>query len=234
MRRRRGFTLVELVAALTLFALLAAIAFGIMGSATHAAASGERLADSVERVRVAHEFLRRQLAYALPLAFANDPASGAPVIFKGTEREIHFVAQMPGHLGEGGPRRQMLSLERDGRDVLLLFRHLPLHPAEEGVRIEETEPVVLLTGIRSGGFRYRGIESSAEPGAWREDWEEGAQPPVWVEIELELDPEVHRVAWPTLVVALQIDGVPGGAFLFGPGPGGIDFGPRPPGAGGRP
>lgn len=234
MIRTRGFTLVELVAALTLFALLTAIAFGIMGSATRAAASGERLADSVERVRVAQEFLRRQIALALPLAFASDPASGAPVIFEGDSRELRFVAQMPGHLGEGGPRRQLIRLERDGRAMALVFRHLPLHPAEEDSRIEDTEPVVLLAGIRDGGFRYRGLDGAAEPGEWRDRWEESAQPPVWVELQLELDPEVHRTIWPPLLVALQIDGVPGGAFLFGPGPGGVDFGPRPPiGGGGR-
>lgn len=232
MRRTGGFTLIELVAALTLFALLAAIAFGIMGSATRAAAGGERLAESVERVRVAQEFLRRQLAFALPLAFASDPASGTPVIFEGEERGLSFVAQMPGHLGEGGPRRQRITLERDGRAWALVFRHLPLHPAEEGARIEEVEPVVLLAGIRDGRFRYRGVEAAGEPGDWRDRWEETTQPPVWVEVLLELDPEAHRVRWPELVVALQVDGVPGGAFLFGPAPGGVDFGPRPPGGGG--
>ncbi len=234
MRRTGGFTLIELVAALTLFALLAAIAFGVMGSAIRAAGGGERLAESVERVRVAQEFVRRQLALALPLAFASDPTTGAPVIFEGGEREVRFVAQMPGHLGEGGPRQQMIALERDGRFLALVFRHLPLHPAEEESRIEDVEPVVLLAGIREGRFRYRALDGAAEPGEWRDRWEETAQPPVWVGLELELATQEHRAAWPDLVVALQVDGVPGGAFLFAPSGSGIDFGPRPIGGGGGP
>ncbi|MDW8478927.1 MAG: prepilin-type N-terminal cleavage/methylation domain-containing protein [Xanthomonadales bacterium] len=226
----RGFTLVELVAALTLFALLAAIAFGTMGGAVRAAAGGERLAAASERVRVTQQFLRRQIGFALPLPFAADAATGSPIVFRGDREAMEFVAQMPGHLGEGGPRRQRLALERVGRGLALTFRFMPLTPLDPSKEIEDEEPVVLLAGLRGGRFRYRGLDDGLEPGEWSEEWQDHARPPLWVAVELELAEE-EPVSWPELVVALQVDGVVGGLFLFGPSPGGVDFGPRPGGGG---
>jgi general secretion pathway protein J len=224
---QRGFTMVEILVAMVLLALLLATAYGTLGGATRAAAGGEALVEEVNRVRVTQELLRMQLSRALPLAFEFDEADGMPRLFEGESSRVRFVAQMPGHLGEGGPQVQLVELARGERGLDLVFRHQPLHPIDEGSVIEDHEGIVLLSGLRSGAFRFRGYDETGELDDWQDSWETASVPPLLVELDLELA-EDSRVTWPTLQVALMVDSVPGGAFLpvpraepdFGPPPGG--------------
>lgn len=226
MRRTAGFTLVEILVALVLLALLMATAFGTLGGATRAAAAGEALVEEINRIRVTQELLRMQLSRALPLALDFDERDGLPILFEGESERLRFVAQMPGHLGEGGPQVQLVELI-DGRDGLeLVFKHSPMQPIDEGANAEDSEGVVLLSGLRSGAFRFRGYDEEGEVGEWQDAWETPNVPPLMVELDLELA-EDSRVTWPLLQVALLVDSVPGGAALSAPRPPGQDFGPRP-------
>jgi general secretion pathway protein J len=224
-RPAAGFTMVEILAAMVLLAVLLATAYGTLGGATRAAAGGEALIEETNRIRVTQELLRMQWSRALPLAFEFDESEGLPRLFEGDAEHVRFVAQMPGHLGEGGPQVQLVELTR-GRDGLdLVFKHLPLHPIDEGQLADDVEGVVLLRGLRSGAFRFRGYDEEGELGEWLDAWDTPHLPPLMVELDLELA-EDSRVSWPLLQVALLVDSVPGGAFLAAPS-GGPDFGPRP-------
>ena len=70
-RAARGFTLVELLLATVLLALLVAGAWSGIRTATRAASSGEELIERTNRVRVAQEFLRRELTQSLALAYVD-------------------------------------------------------------------------------------------------------------------------------------------------------------------
>ncbi len=227
----RGFTLVEILVAIVLLALLLATAYGTLAGATRAAAGGEKLVEEINRIRVTQELLRMQWSRALPLPFDFDETEGTPRLFEGDAEHVRFVAQMPGHLGEGGPQVQLVELTsgRDGLD--LVFKHHPLHPTDEGSVADDSEGVLLLSGLREGAFRFRGYDDQGELGEWQDTWETPGIPPLMVELDLELG-EASRVTWPLLQVALLVDSVPGGSILPTRPPGGADFGPSP--AAGRP
>ena len=111
-RAARGFTLVELLLATVLLALLVAGAWSGIRTATRAASSGEELIERTNRVRVAQEFLRRELTQSLALAYEEEVGTGQRLMFGGERDQLTFVAPMPGYLGRGGPYVQQLSFVR--------------------------------------------------------------------------------------------------------------------------
>ncbi len=67
-----GFTLVELLLALTLMSMLLALAYGGLRAATRATDRGQTILEDSSRIRMAHQFVRKQLNQVLPLAFAQE------------------------------------------------------------------------------------------------------------------------------------------------------------------
>lgn len=68
----RGFTLIEVMLAILLLAVLLAAAFGGIRSAVKGMHSGEDLMDRTNRLRVAQEFIRHQVSRILPLPFGQE------------------------------------------------------------------------------------------------------------------------------------------------------------------
>jgi general secretion pathway protein J len=192
-----GFTLIEVVLAMILVGLIMAIAVGGIRMSRKAAESGERRVESTNSIRVTQEFLRKQFSRALPLAFATDRTEGRNYVFEGDDREITFVAPMPGYLSSGGPYVQMLSIERGE----LRFQHRMLISDEKD---DEAEPVVLLDRIRRGLFEYRGIDDQGQLSDWQDDWEDPSRTPMMVRVTLEFERN-SGLTWPTLDVPLLID-----------------------------
>ncbi|MBX3725769.1 MAG: prepilin-type N-terminal cleavage/methylation domain-containing protein [Xanthomonadales bacterium] len=195
-RRSRGFTLIEVVLAMILVAMIMAIAVGAIRMSRKAAERGEQRIEAVNSIRVTQEFVRRQLSRSVPLAFAADRREGRNHVFAGKEREITFVAPMPGYLSSGGPYVQSLSIER-GR---LVFNHRLLLGDED----DAAEPVFLLDRIRRGRFEFRGIDERGRLGDWRDDWEDPSRTPMMVRLSIDFDRD-SGLTWPVLEVPLLID-----------------------------
>jgi general secretion pathway protein J len=203
--RARGFSLIEVLLASVLLALLMAGAFAGVRTATRAVDSGEALIDRTNRIRVAQEFVRRQFGQALYAPFASDRGSGERIVFEGERDAVRFVSAMPGYLGHGGPYVQQLSFEREGGERRLLFRHAILNGYDgDDAAVGEGEPVLLLGGIREARFEYRALDDQGELEDWRDDWDKRARAPVMVRVLIEFEPET-RMRWPELVVPLVLD-----------------------------
>ncbi len=201
----RGFTLIELLLAISLLALLFAMAYAGLRGGVKAADAGEALIDRTNRVRVAQEFLRHQLSRLLPLAIEQDTSTGEVTVFEGERSRIRYVGPMPGYLGSGGPYVQELELIRDGRNRQLVFRHWLLNGFDpDQARRDEVLPVRLLDGIRRGGFEFRTVDDSGEISNWEGTWENETQTPLMIRLELEMA-DGSRLVWPTLDVAMAVD-----------------------------
>ena len=197
MKRQRGFTLVEVVIATSLLALALAIAFGTLRSASRATARAEASAQREERLRAAQNFLRTQLASALPVPFEFDAESGAATFLRATPGKLEYVGTMPGYLARGGAYLQTLELVRGSEGQQLRFQMQQL--TSDGAAEAEREPVVLLDGIAEGSFEVRTIDESGKPGRWQDKWEVSAQLPPQVRVRLRFRDE--RRHWPDLLVA---------------------------------
>jgi len=219
---QRGFTLLEVLIAITLLALLVALAYSTLRASVRAMRSGEALIERTNRLRTVQEFLRRQLSHAMPLPFERMEDTGENRLFMMDGDTLRFVAPMPGHLSRGGPHVQWLTLDGDA----LLFDHAqlngydPEHPKANNKR----EPVVLLDGIRDAGFEFRELDpETGELGEWESSWDDPQRLPLLVRLDVEFEEE-SRLHWPQLEIPLLVaTGVPG-MFGFGAPPR-ADFGP---------
>ena len=204
---RNGFTLIEVLLALTLLALLMAGAFASIHASTRAVDSGEKLIDRTNKLRVAQEFLRRELSQAQALVIEQDPTTGETVLFEGDAETLRFVAPMPGYLGRGGPYVQQLSFEQQDGDLRLLFRHA-MHNGydadEEPLEDPELVPVVLLEHIARARFEYRALDDTGKLDDWKDEWDKRGRMPLLVRISIEFEEHANQ-AWPEMVVPLMID-----------------------------
>lgn len=200
---QRGFTLLEILVALTLLALLVAIAFGTLRTAVKAARSGEALIERTDRMRVAQEFLRRQLSHAMPLVFERIEDSGENRVFIADRDELRFVAPMPGYLSRGGPHVQWLALVDDGQGMRLEFDHAQLngYDPDNPKGDSRRPPVVLLEGFSRGQFEFRALDEQGELGDWSSSWDDSQQLPLLVRLVVEYDRD-SRHRWPALEIAL--------------------------------
>lgn len=209
-RRSGGFTLLEVMLATLLLAMLLAGTFGAVRTATRATQAGEAAVDRINRMRVAQEFLRHQLSRIMPLGFDRDDSTGVNFVFEGDEKSMRYVAPMPGYLSKGGPYVQSLELERDGRGLALAFSSTMLNGYDpRDVRSKRGnkdggEPVVLLNQIRRAKFEYRGFDEEGKLDKWTDRWKDQGLTPVMIRIVVEME-DAARIDFPAMEVAMVLD-----------------------------
>lgn len=206
--RARGFTLVELLLAVTLLSILLALTYGGMHAATRAADRGQQILEESGRLRMAHQFVRKQLNQAIPLAFNQTEGEALdtpdPEVFLGSADYIRFVGPMPGYLGFGGPQVQELALVPGDDGLELQLTHALVQGFEES-RLGELEPITLLDRIDRAEFQFLARDEEGELVPWTNTWEDPATLPVAVALDIEFE-EGTYTAWPLLVAAIKVDG----------------------------
>lgn len=217
-RRNAGFTLLEILVAVTLLALLIMLAMGSLRTAVRATRSGEALVERTDRTRVAQEFLRRQISHAMPLAFERMEDAGENRVFVADRDSLRFVAPMPGYLSRGGPHVQWLTFERDYDGMKLLFDHAQLngYDPDNPKGKSRRQPVVLLSGFRDAEFEYRALDEDGELGDWERDWDDSQRLPLMVRLKIEYDRDAPD-RWPDLEIPILTATAATG--LFNPGRG---------------
>lgn len=203
-RRQGGFTLLEVLAALVLLALLMVGIYAGIRTATATVRAGSAAIERNEQVATAQQFLRRELSQALAQTIARG-ADGSSTVFTGGARDMRYVAPLPGYLGQLGPQWQRLQLVDDGAGGLRLVLSLALLPPDGQAPVPLGEPQVLVDGIAAGGFSYSGVDASGRPVGWTPDWPDGRQLPSLVRVELRLR---GQAGWPELLIPLRITSAP--------------------------
>ena len=198
--RISGFTLIEVLIALSLMAFGLALTFGALRGATGSSERAAETAQRDERLRAVHGFLRRQLSMALPIAFEFDQSSGEATLFRASSNKIEFVANMPGYLSRGGPYLQTLSIVHGEHGLQLQFGSQLL--TTEGPIKDERPPEVLLDGLSEAEFSFRGLDENAHPGNWRSSWAQTTQLPPLIRLQVRFDDPRKR--WPDFVVPLRL------------------------------
>jgi general secretion pathway protein J len=204
-RTAGGFTLLEVMLAIVLLALLLAGTWGAIRTTVRAMHSGEDAIDRTNRLRVAEEFMRRQVSRILPLAFGQDESTGTNYVFEGSGDSMRFVAPMPGYLSKGGPYVQTLKLvgSRSGGKELV-FTDSMLNGFDIEEQKASMEPAVLLDQIQDGRFEYRTLDDQGELTDWSDQWDDPSVTPVMVRISIVMRPEA-RVVFPAMEIPLMLD-----------------------------
>jgi len=209
MKRAAGFTLLEILAALVLLALLLVGVYSGIASASRSVRSGTAVIERVDQMRSAQQFLRRELAQSVAAPIARTDR-GEPIFFQGSAHEMRYVAPLPGYLGKLGAQLQQLQLVDDGQGGLRLELRLALLPPDGQPPRPLGEPQVLFDHIRQGSFSYRGVDLQGEALPWANTWTIGQALPMLVRIELQ--PQ-GRDSWPRLDIPLRVEPIQGIGLL---------------------
>lgn len=202
-QRQSGFTLVEVMLAIALVSVIMALAYGGLRTSTRATDSGEALIEETNRLRVTHQFVRRQLSLAQPLIIEEGDEEGLQIRFMGDRDFVRFVAPMPGYLSYGGAYVQQFSLERGRNGMELVFYYAMLNGYEPG-EIEMFDGIVLMDGLREGSFLYLSLDEDEQSTFWADYWEETDRLPLAVVFEADLDRD-SGLAWPDLYAEVMTD-----------------------------
>ena len=202
-KRVGGFSMVELLLAITLLSMLLALAYGGLRASARATEKGQVILDDSNRIRMAHRFVRQQLTQLLPLAFEEGEGEEPRVVFQGEARRIRYVAPMPGYLGHGGPQVQELEIVQGEEGLELVLSHALLQGFEEEF-LYMREPVLLLDKIEQAEFQFLGRDESGEITAWSGTWDREFELPAAVSLEVAFVEDVY-IEWPLFTTSVRVD-----------------------------
>ncbi|NUP99524.1 MAG: type II secretion system protein [Armatimonadetes bacterium] len=212
---RRGFTLVELLVALTMLTFILSGVYGVFESASRSIRTAEEQGELTQTARVILSDLRRDLGSVYPMRVtvaeedlaSSDLPEGGAVTFAGEDNEDE----------EGRPRDNLRfttvvadasrSGAADVAEVIYLIdvdeltpergliRRRNDHPglavdAEQQIRTEEVSPLATSFNVRYwAGDRLSASEEESTADGWVELWSDPALLPAAVEVELGLTPD---------------------------------------------
>ncbi|MGH8214517.1 MAG: prepilin-type N-terminal cleavage/methylation domain-containing protein [Rhodanobacteraceae bacterium] len=183
-RFSKGFTLLEILLALALLALVMLGVWSALAGAARITHSADALMARSESVHTAQQFLRRYLAAAGMHPWVTEAGAGTRArVFAGDATSMQYVAPLPMQSGHAGLYLQSLQIEKqDGGGMTLWLAYQP-YLANVPAR---GEPVrhKLLTDLDGGNFQYLGGGAFGKPAGWRNDWTDANGLPLAVRILL--------------------------------------------------
>ena len=196
----RGFTLLELIIALVLMALLSGVLFGSISLAGRSTDAGEAKAGAAASMRLAQQFLRTNLEAQHPLRMRK--MLDWPLLFTGAGDELRYAARLPARVAGGGIWYYRLAVKSDDpRSPLVLERTIPDLAADALPDFANAERSVLAEGIASLKIGYFGRAADAAPSvapSWRDQWNDTQRLPLLIRIDVV---PKSGPPWPTLYVA---------------------------------
>ena len=175
-----GFTLVEMLVALTLFALLSVFLFGGLRFGNRAVSLGSDVMERASALALAEGFLRQQLAAAQPLPMQSSDTQ--PIIsFTGSPDTVEFVTLPPAYLAHGGFHWLRLAVE-DGR---LVVRWEPVQAPDDDVpAADHGGASTLLEGVQGIKLSYFGALGDDRAPDWHDRWEDATMLPALVRLRI--------------------------------------------------
>lgn len=222
-RRRQGFTLVELLIALFLIAVITLLLFSGLRLGARAWEGVEAASERIADLRVARNFIEGALRHALARSLVVD---GREVqVFAGDTESLELVAPLSEHVGIPGLYLLRLGLEEGGEYPRLVLARWLLHPEvleggddyppweplqDAGTLFDDSSPLdrdvatgaygrtVLLPEVEAFELGYFGVAAGEQEPAWYEEWLEQRRMPLQVRLVL----TTPRQGWPASVIEL--------------------------------
>lgn len=196
----RGFTLIEMLVALTLFALLSVMLLGGLRFGTRATSAGTAQQEWSAEIATTANFLRNQLADAQPIDISGNTAQPA-IAFDGSADSVEFVGLPPAHLALGGLHKFTITVEKNDagvRQLVVIWRLI----RSDGTTTTLSDPhrSVLLDRVAAVEFSYFGGSTSDETPDWHDSWNEMPQLPLLIRLRIAFADGKHA---PDLIVALR-------------------------------
>lgn len=162
-----GFTLIEVVLALTIFALLGAILYGAFALGQRAVDKSQASAARTQKQRSVADLLGSYIRSAYP--YRNSPQDQA-VFFEGTSEALAFVSAYSHGLGGRGMAK--ITIHADGSDTkaaLQLEEITPVRLDSDEGPTGQTHRLTLEHEIE--GIRIAYLDGDSDSETWEERWD---------------------------------------------------------------
>ncbi|CAH1191098.1 Type II secretion system protein J [Candidatus Nitrotoga sp. BS] len=198
--RLAGFTLLELLIAMSLLGLILALLFGGMRLGARSWDAGEMHAENSTHLALLQGFLRRELSQVTPFHWKKK--ADMNLAFIGEPDNIKMVAPIAVRLGAGGLFLISLELAQDNDfGQLVMKRAIPVADSVDFTALENVEKIVLAEHVQEVSFAYFGAETKDAEPQWQDQWgNKDSQQHLPYLIRVRVKFSNGRV-WPDLVVA---------------------------------
>ncbi|HEY2069686.1 MAG TPA: prepilin-type N-terminal cleavage/methylation domain-containing protein [Rhizomicrobium sp.] len=188
-----GFTLMELLIAMTLLALLSLVLFGGFRFGTRAWDRSESASAGGNEIRRAQDFIAHALTGAYP-ELQNADLHNPHIFFDGRPQQVTFLTED----SQNGGLSVMLLARQGNNLVLSETPELARDPARQ------TRQRRLLTDVADFSLAYFGAARKNEPPRWYPAWRNTERLPELVRVHASLSR--RGPSWTDLVVAPRIAG----------------------------
>ena len=166
--RAAGFTLVEVVLALTIFALMGAILYGAFSLSHRAVEKSQASAMQNQKQRSVADLLGSYIRSTFPY---RESVQETTAFFQGEADSVTFVSAYSQGMGGRGMAKIQIAADDagDGRSHLRLQETTPVRINAEAVAAGQIYSVVLQDGIKELRLAY--LDPKADQEIWEERWD---------------------------------------------------------------
>jgi general secretion pathway protein J len=187
MRRgaQSGFTLIELVLAVTLLAIMMAMLYSGLAFALRSWDAGDANGRRVADRRIAENFVRRELTELFPMRW-KDPLT-LKLALDGKPDSLRFTSSRPAGVSVGGLSLVGLAVEPDPvkrTHRLVMRRALPDKEAKDFGPLEKADVNILMGDIDSVKFGYFGADNDFTEPRWEDSWKYAGRVPLMVRMQV--------------------------------------------------
>ncbi len=207
-KRQRGFTLIEVLIAMTLLSIMVVLLFSSLRICAQSWEQGENKISDVNEVTVVYNFFQQHLSSALPLWDDFSNKEEKTFSFQGKKQSLQFISSFPVSAGRSGMQLFSIEARQQYGEQLIEVILTPFFPVSEGQEWHE-EKVVLLRHVSDFSLSYFAVDETGE-GSWQDEWLEKDMQPQLVKISIDTE---NGIFWPDIVIALKVAGTAGGDNL---------------------
>ena len=201
-KAEQGFTLMEVLIAMTLLSIMVVLLFGSLRICAQSWEQGEKKINEVNVVAVVYQFFQSHLSTAEPLwnDFSPDEKSFS---FQGKAQSLEFVSTFPASAGRSGKQLFSIQMAEEDQEKVIKVAITPFFPVAEGEEWEKEE-VILLRGLSDFSLAYFGNDDDLGSSNWQDTWLDKSALPQLVKIKITLENETF---WPDMIIEMRLNGV---------------------------
>ena len=197
-RKNTGFTLLEVMLAMTLLSIMVVLLFSSLKIGAESWNKGESKIAEVNEKAVVYQFFKRHLPSVRPLwdDFSDEERGFS---FQGERDTFQFVSVFPVSAARKGLQLFKVFSDKSEKEVIKVIL-TPFYPTVEEEQWEPEE-VVLLENVEEFEISYFGKEDFDSEVAWLDSWQEKEYLPALLKIKIVLKDHSY---WPEMIFALKL------------------------------
>jgi general secretion pathway protein J len=197
-----GFTLLEILVAMVVLAMIVTTAFGSLRLGERSWEAGHARTSETETLRTVAGVLQRQFNQILPLSWTEDAET--TIAFNGSSERVRFIAPAPQHHGSTGLFEYTLVVEALDNSAHLVLYYRLHDPDSNGFEPEgsDRQRVLLVDELKSASFAFYGSPLADDAPQWHSQWSVEAEsfPKL---VQARLVTFAGQQPWPELNLVLQ-------------------------------